>query len=54
MPRLTERYYTEYEETKSIAEKEALQEAAAGFPVVIVNPTRVYGPGKLTEEIRFR
>jgi len=49
MPRITQRYYTEYEETKSIAEKEALQEAANGFPVVIVNPTRVYGPGKLTE-----
>ena len=49
MPRITQRYYTEYEETKSIAEKEALQEAASGFPVVIVNPTRVYGPGKLTE-----
>jgi len=49
MPRITQRYYTEYEETKSIAEKEALQYAASGFPVVIVNPTRVYGPGKLTE-----
>lgn len=49
MPRITERYFTEYEETKAIAEKEALQYAANGFPVVIVNPTRVYGPGKLTE-----
>jgi len=49
MPRITRRYYTEYEETKSIAEHEALKEAAGGFPVVIVNPTRVYGPGKLTE-----
>ena len=49
MPRITPRYYTEYEETKSIAEKEALREAGNGFPVVIVNPTRVYGPGKLTE-----
>ncbi|MDP2884230.1 MAG: SDR family oxidoreductase [Ignavibacteria bacterium] len=49
MPRITQRFYTEYEETKSIAEKEALQYAASGFPVVIVNPTRVYGPGKLTE-----
>ena len=49
MPRMTRRYYTEYEETKTIAEKEALQYAASGFPVVIVNPTRVYGPGKLTE-----
>jgi nucleoside-diphosphate-sugar epimerase len=49
MPRTTEKYYTEYEETKAIAEKEALRMAKEGFPVVIVNPTRVYGPGKLTE-----
>ncbi len=49
MPRTTQRYYTEYEETKSIAEREALKYAAGGLPVVIVNPTRVYGPGKLTE-----
>ena len=49
MPRMTQKYYTEYEETKSIAEKETLNYAAGGFPVVIVNPTRVYGPGKLTE-----
>jgi farnesol dehydrogenase len=49
MPRTTDRYFTEYEETKSIAEREALDEASAGFPVVIVNPTRVYGPGYLTE-----
>jgi farnesol dehydrogenase len=48
-PRSTPRYFTEYEESKSIAEKEALQMAADGFPVVIVNPTRVYGPGNLTE-----
>lgn len=49
MPRITPKYYTEYEETKAIAEQEALRMAAEGFPVVIVNPTRVYGPGKLTE-----
>jgi nucleoside-diphosphate-sugar epimerase len=49
MPRIIQKYYTEYEETKAIAEKEALKMAAEGFPVVIVNPTRVYGPGKLTE-----
>jgi nucleoside-diphosphate-sugar epimerase len=49
MPRITQRYYTEYEETKSVAEREALRYVAEGFPVVIVNPTRVYGPGKLTE-----
>jgi len=44
-PRITERYLTEYEKTKSLAEKEALQWAADGLPVVIVNPTRVFGPG---------
>jgi nucleoside-diphosphate-sugar epimerase len=49
MPRITGKYFTEYEETKAIAEKEALKLAAEGFPVVIVNPTRVYGPGKMTE-----
>ncbi|HVN49033.1 MAG TPA: NAD-dependent epimerase/dehydratase family protein [Bacteroidota bacterium] len=49
MPRTTQKYFTEYEETKAIAEREALTMASKGFPVVIVNPTRVYGPGKLTE-----
>ena len=49
MPRITDRYHTEYEETKLIAEKEALEAARDGFPVVIVNPTRVFGPGQLTE-----
>ncbi len=49
MPRITDHYYTEYEETKSQAEKEALAYASKKFPVVIVNPTRVYGPGKMTE-----
>jgi farnesol dehydrogenase len=49
MPRSSERCYTEYEQTKTIAEREALQAAVEGFPVVIVNPTRVFGPGHLTE-----
>jgi len=49
MPRITQRYFTEYEETKATAEREVIQLAGKGFPVVIVNPTRVYGPGKLTE-----
>lgn len=49
MPRITQKYFTEYEETKSIAEREALNMASNGFPVVMVNPTRVYGPGKMTE-----
>jgi nucleoside-diphosphate-sugar epimerase len=49
MPRTTDKYFTDYEETKSIAERKALELAAGGFPVVLVNPTRVYGPGKMTE-----
>jgi nucleoside-diphosphate-sugar epimerase len=49
MPRTTTKYFTEYEETKALAEQDALIMAGEGFPVVIVNPTRVYGPGKLTE-----
>lgn len=44
-PRTSDRYLTEYEETKTIAEAEALERAANGFPVVVVNPTRVFGPG---------
>ncbi|MFZ5831439.1 MAG: NAD-dependent epimerase/dehydratase family protein [Planctomycetota bacterium] len=48
-PRRSERFFTEYEETKTIAEREAIERAGKGFPVVIVNPTRVFGPGKRTE-----
>ncbi len=48
-PRITDKYYTEYEESKSIAEKEALQWVKRGLPLTIVNPTRVYGPGQLSE-----
>ncbi len=49
MPRVTPRYYTEYEATKALAEQKAMEMADDGFPVVIVNPSRVYGPGKMTE-----
>jgi farnesol dehydrogenase len=49
LPRTTSRYFTDYEASKAVAEQEALRRAAAGFPLVIVNPTRAYGPGKLTE-----
>ena len=44
-PRISEQYFTEYEKTKTLAEKEALQWVADGLPLVIVNPTRVFGPG---------
>ena len=49
MPRATPRFLTEYEESKAVAEKEALELTSRGFPIVAVHPTRVYGPGKLTE-----
>ncbi len=41
--------YTDYQVSKAIGEKRAREYATQGLPVVIVNPTRVYGPGKLTE-----
>ena len=40
---------TDYQASKTLGEKQACEYADHGFPVVIVNPTRVYGPGKLTE-----
>lgn len=50
MPRLTEKFLTDYERSKTIAQKRAQQRAAdEGLPVVIVNPTRVFGPGPLSE-----
>ncbi len=49
MPRITDRYFTEYEATKTEAERQVSALAAEGAPVVVVNPTRVYGPGHLTE-----
>ena len=49
VPRSTPRFFTEYEESKTAAEREALRMASEGVPVVVVNPTRVYGPDKLTE-----
>jgi farnesol dehydrogenase len=49
MPRITQRFFTEYEESKTLAERETLEWVARGVPAVVVNPTRVYGPGKMTE-----
>ena len=48
-PRMTSRFFTEYEESKTEAERESLNWAQRGLSVVIVNPTRVFGPGRLTE-----
>lgn len=44
-----EEFFTLYEETKTLMEREAIALAKQGLPVVIVNPTRVFGPGQLTE-----
>ena len=41
--------FTEYEASKVRAEAVASQAIAAGLPLVVVNPSRVYGPGHLTE-----
>jgi len=49
MPRITDRFFTKYEASKYEAERRALEYAAKGVPVVITNPTRVFGPGHLTE-----
>lgn len=42
-------FFTDYERTKSLAEREAERFVQRGLPLVTVNPTRVYGPGKMTE-----
>lgn len=48
-PRITPEYFTDYEHSKADAEAEAIRQARQGLPVVIVNPTRVFGPGYLRE-----
>ena len=40
-------YFNLYESTKAEAEKVAREYSKEGFPVVIVNPSRVYGPGPI-------
>lgn len=42
-------FYTEYEKSKYLAEQEAMKFVEKGLNLVMVNPTRVYGPGLLTE-----
>lgn len=41
-------FCTEYEKSKAIADKIALEAAAEGVPVVLVYPGVIYGPGKVT------
>jgi farnesol dehydrogenase len=48
-PRQTEQCFTEYERTKMIMEREAAEWVKDGLPLVIVNPTRVFGPGLQSE-----
>lgn len=41
-------YHTEYERTKALAEQLAIGRANKLMDVVVVNPTRVFGPGKIS------
>ncbi|GHT23792.1 NAD-dependent dehydratase [Planctomycetales bacterium] len=49
MPRQTQQYLTEYERTKTQMENGAQDWIADGLPLVITNPTRVFGPGVMSE-----
>ncbi|MDR2346318.1 MAG: NAD-dependent epimerase/dehydratase family protein [Planctomycetaceae bacterium] len=49
MKRVSDKFFTEYERSKAIMEREALKLASGNLPLVIVNPTRVFGPGILSE-----
>jgi len=42
-------FFNEYESSKFIAEKKAYHYSRNGLDIVIVNPSRVYGPGLLSE-----
>ncbi|HEX2968006.1 MAG TPA: NAD-dependent epimerase/dehydratase family protein [Bacteroidales bacterium] len=42
-------YHTEYERTKHLAEEIAISSATPSTSICIVNPTRVFGPGKLSK-----
>jgi farnesol dehydrogenase len=41
--------HTEYERTKNLAEQLAFSYYSNGLPVLIVNPTKVYGPGPIDD-----
>ncbi|MFP4042068.1 MAG: NAD-dependent epimerase/dehydratase family protein [Bacteroidales bacterium] len=45
----THDFFNEYESTKFIAEKIAKDFVLRGLDIVIVHPTRVYGPGRLSK-----
>ncbi len=42
-------FFTDYERSKAQAEEKAVDLSKAGMEIVIVNPTRVYGPGQLSD-----
>lgn len=42
-------FFNEYEETKALAETRVKEYAVKGLHAVIVNPTRVFGPGPLNQ-----
>lgn len=42
-------FFNDYEAEKSMAENLVLEYSRKGLPVVILNPTRVYGPGPVNE-----
>ena len=41
--------YTDYQASKMIGEQKSCEYAGQGLPLIVVNPTRVYGPGKMSE-----
>ncbi len=41
--------YTDYQASKMIGEQRSCEYAGQGLPLIVVNPTRVYGPGKMSE-----
>lgn len=42
-------YFTEYERTKALSQVKAMEYLDAGLNIRIVNPTRVFGPGRLSQ-----
>lgn len=46
-------FFHPYESSKFLSEERALRYAQRGLDVVVVNPTRVYGPGELSESNAF-
>ncbi|XP_068642932.1 uncharacterized protein [Aristolochia californica] len=42
-------FCTEYEKSKVLSDKIALEEASDGLPIILLYPGVIYGPGKLTD-----